>query len=226
MEDIRLIVGLGNPGEKYERTRHNAGYWWIDAIAERKRAAWKRETKFSGLVARVEEDGREFVLLKPSTYMNESGRSVSALMRFFKILPGEMLVVHDELDLPPGAVKMKRGGGTGGHNGLTDIAEAIDSKDFWRLRIGIGHPGNKDDVPDYVLERARRAEQDAIDPPFERSLELVQRIAAGRLQDAVTWLHTDPVLEAKRKEAREARMAAATAAKDAPAAAQSPKESE
>src|SRR5687768_7258425 len=226
MEEIRLIVGLGNPGEKYERTRHNAGYWWVDAIAASKRAAWKKETKFSGWTARVDEGGREFLLLKPSTYMNESGRSVSAVMRFFKIAPGEMLVVHDELDLPPGAVKMKRGGGTGGHNGLTDIAEALDSKDFWRLRVGIGHPGNKEDVPDYVLKRASGSEQAAIDPPFERSLELLARIAAGRLQDAVTWLHTDPVAEAKRKEAREARLAAL---KDAPVAplqngAQSPEE--
>ncbi|HYC38121.1 MAG TPA: aminoacyl-tRNA hydrolase [Usitatibacter sp.] len=223
MEDIRLIVGLGNPGEKYERTRHNAGYWWVDAIAERKRAAWKKETKFSGWATRVEEGGREFALLKPSTYMNESGRSVSAYMRFFKIAPAEMLVVHDELDLPPGTVKMKLGGGTGGHNGLSDIAEAIDSKEFWRLRIGIGHPGNKDDVPDYVLKRASGPEQGLIDPPFERSLELLQKIAAGRLQDAVTWLHTDPLLEARRQEARAARAAAITASKDA---AQIPKESE
>ena len=210
MDQIKLIVGLGNPGERYERTRHNAGYWWVDAIAAARRAAWKKETKFSGSTARVEEGGREFLLLKPATFMNESGRSVSALLRFFKIEPAEMLVVHDELDLPPGTVKMKRGGGTGGHNGLTDIAEAIDSKDFWRLRIGIGHPGNKDDVPDYVLKRASGPEQAAIDAPFERSLELVARIAAGRLQDAVTWLHTDPEAEQKRKEARAARKAQET----------------
>jgi len=205
MEDIRLIVGLGNPGEKYERTRHNAGYWWVDAIAAAKRAAWKKETKFSGWTTRVEEGGREFILLKPSTYMNESGRSVSAVMRFFKIEPGEMLVVHDELDLAPGVVKLKRGGGTGGHNGLSDIGDALDSKDFWRLRIGIGHPGDKDLVADYVLNKARGAEQAAIDPPFERSLELLAWLAKGRMVDAMTWLHTDPEAEAKRKEAKEAR---------------------
>lgn len=205
MEHIRLITGLGNPGEKYERTRHNAGYWWVDAIAERKRAAWKRETKFSGWTTRVEEGGREFFLLKPATYMNESGRSVSALMRFFKIEPAELLVVHDELDLPPGAVKLKRGGGTGGHNGLEDIVDALGTKDFWRLRVGIGHPGHKDLVADYVLDRARRAEQDAIDPPFERSLELLTHLAGGRMQDAMTWLHTSPEAEAKRREAKEAR---------------------
>jgi len=226
---IRLIVGLGNPGEKYERTRHNAGFWWVDAVAERKRAAWKRETKFSGSVTRVEEGGREFTLLKPATYMNESGRSVSALMRFFKIGPGELLVVHDELDLPPGAVKLKRGGGTGGHNGLEDIVDALGTKDFWRLRVGIGHPGHKDLVADYVVDRARRAEQDAIDPPFERSLELIAHLAGGRMQDAMTWLHTDPEAEAKRRAAKEARQAV-TPAEPAPAVgkagagAQSPKD--
>ena len=207
MENIRLIVGLGNPGTEYEKTRHNAGYWWVDAIAGRKRATWKRETRFSGYVTRVQEDGQEFALLKPSTYMNESGRSVSALMRFFKIEPGEMLVVHDELDLPPGIVKLKKGGGTGGHNGLSDIADALDSKDFWRLRIGIGHPGDKDLVADYVLDKARRAEQEAIDPVFERSLDLLAKLTTGRMQDAMTWLHTSPEAEAKRKEAKEAREA-------------------
>ena len=205
MDHIKLIVGLGNPGKEYERTRHNAGYWWVDAIAAARRATWKKETKFSGWTTRVDEDGAEFLLLKPSTYMNESGRSVSAVMRFFKIEPGQMLVVHDELDLPPGAVKMKRGGGTGGHNGLADIADALDTKDFWRLRVGIGHPGDKDLVADYVLDKARRVEQDAIDPPFERSLELLPRLAKGKVIDAMTWLHTDPEAEAKRREAKEAR---------------------
>ena len=216
MDEIRLIVGLGNPGEKYERTRHNAGYWWVDAIAERKRAPWKRETRFSGWSTRVEEGGRDFHLLKPSTYMNESGRSVSALMRFFKIEPAALLVVHDELDLPPGAVKMKRGGGTGGHNGLSDIADALDTRDFWRLRIGIGHPGDRDLVADYVLDRPRRAEQDAIDPPFERSLDLLPRLAAGRLQDAMSWLHTSPEEEARRKAVLEARKTASAAAPETP----------
>jgi PTH1 family peptidyl-tRNA hydrolase len=226
MENIRLIVGLGNPGEKYERTRHNAGYWWVDAIAERKRAAWKKETKFSGLTTRVEEGGREFILLKPATYMNESGRSVSALMRFFKVEPAELLVVHDELDLPPGAVKLKRGGGTGGHNGLEDIVESLGTKDFWRLRVGIGHPGDKDLVADYVLNRARRAEQDAIDPPFERSFDLLPRLAEGRMQDAMTWLHTTPEMEEKRRAAKEAHEAKRAQEAQAAQAAQEPKESD
>ncbi len=207
MDEIRLIVGLGNPGEKYERTRHNAGYWWVDAIAGRKRASWKRETKFSGWTTRVEEGGREFFLLKPATYMNESGRSVSPFMRFFKIGPGEMLVVHDELDLPPGTVRMKRGGGTGGHNGLEDICAALDTKDFWRLRIGIGHPGHKDLVADYVLHEPKRLERSLIDPPFERSLDVLPRLASGRLQDAMAWLHTSPEAEQARLEKKLAREA-------------------
>lgn len=201
MEDIKVIVGLGNPGKEYERTRHNAGYWWVDAIADAKRAAWKRETKFSGWTTRIEEGGHDFWLLKPATYMNESGRSVAALLRFYRIEPGNLLVVHDELDLPPGTVKLKKGGGTGGHNGLTDIVEALDTKEFWRLRIGIGHPGHRDLVADYVLDKARRIEQEAIDPAFERSLELMPRLATGRLVDAMTWLHT--TTPAKEKEARD-----------------------
>jgi peptidyl-tRNA hydrolase, PTH1 family len=192
MEQILLIVGLGNPGKEYDRTRHNAGFWWVDAVAERKHASWKKETKFSGWTTKVEEGGHDFALLKPYTYMNESGRSVSAYLRFFRIEPGQMLVVHDELDMPPGTVKLKKGGGTGGHNGLTDIADALGTKDFWRLRVGIGHPGHKDLVADYVLARARKEEQAAIDPPFERSLDLLPRLATGRMTDAMTWLHTSP----------------------------------
>ena len=194
MEDIRLIVGLGNPGKKYDHTRHNAGFWWVDSIAGRKRASWSKQSKFSGWTARVDEGGHDFWLLKPDTYMNESGRSVASFSHFHRIEPGQMLVVHDELDLPPGTVKLKKGGGTGGHNGLTDIVDALDTKDFWRLRIGIGHPGHKDLVADYVLHEARREEQDLIDPPFERSLDLLPRLASGRLTDAMTWLHTKVVV--------------------------------
>ena len=190
MEDIRLIVGLGNPGKKYDRTRHNAGFWWVDAIAGAKRASWSKQSKFSGWTTRVDADGHEFWLLKPDTYMNESGRSVASFTHFHRIEPAQMLVVHDELDLPPGTVKLKKGGGAGGHNGLTDIIDALDTKEFWRLRIGIGHPGHKDLVADYVLHEARREEQELIDPAFERSLDLLPRIATGRMTDAMTWLHT------------------------------------
>ena len=196
MSEIKLIVGLGNPGREYERTRHNAGFWWVDAIAEARNAAWKREAKFFGWTTKASDGGHDFHLLKPYTYMNESGRSVGALMRFFRIEPAQLLVVHDELDLPPGTVKLKKGGGTGGHNGLADIAEVLGTKDFWRLRIGIGHPGDKNVVADYVLHEARREEQALIDPAFERSLDLLPRIAKGRLVDAMTWLHTTPKADA------------------------------
>jgi PTH1 family peptidyl-tRNA hydrolase len=192
MEPIRVIVGLGNPGSEYERTRHNAGFWWVDAIAAERRARWAKESKFAGWVARVSESGRDFWLLKPATYMNESGRSVGAFLRFHRIEPPAMLVVHDELDLPPGTVKLKLGGGTGGHNGLRDIDEVLGTRDFWRLRIGIGHPGHKDRVADYVLHEARREEREAIGPAFDRSLGLLPRIASGRMTDATTWLHTLP----------------------------------
>ena len=192
MEPIRLIVGLGNPGREYERTRHNAGYWWVDAIAAARGGRWAKETKFAGWVARVSEGEREFWLLKPATYMNESGRSVGAFLRFHRIEPAAMLVVHDELDLAPGTIRLKFGGGTGGHNGLRDIDMVLNTRDFWRLRIGIGHPGDKDMVADYVLHEARRADQEAIDAAFDRSLELLPRIARGRMNDATTWLHTLP----------------------------------
>jgi peptidyl-tRNA hydrolase, PTH1 family len=208
LDTIRLIVGLGNPGREYERTRHNAGFRWVDEHAARKRAHWSKEAKFSGWTTRIREGEREFWLLKPATYMNESGRSVAAFTRFYRIEPAEMLVVHDELDLPPGTVKLKKGGGAGGHNGLADIIEALDTRDFWRLRIGIGHPGHKDLVADYVLHAAKRDEQAAIDPVFERSLDLFPRLAGDRLQDAMTWLHTDPEREKAKQEEREKRKAA------------------
>ena len=190
MHTPRLIVGLGNPGREYERTRHNAGFWWVDAIASARGARWAKESKFSGWVARVTEGGLDFWLLKPATYMNESGRSVGAFLRFHRIEPAGMLVVHDELDLPPGTVKLKSGGGTGGHNGLRDIDEVLGTREFLRLRIGIGHPGHKDAVADFVLHEARRDEQLAIDEALERSLGLLPRMATGRMQDAMTWLHT------------------------------------
>jgi len=209
--DIQLIVGLGNPGAEYEKTRHNAGFWWVDAIAQARRASWKKETRFAGWTSKVEEGGREFALLKPATFMNVSGRSVGAFLRFYKLEPEAMLVVHDELDLPPGSVKLKRGGGTGGHNGLEDIVEVLGAKDFWRLRIGIGHPGHKDMVPDYVLKKARREEQELIDPAFDRSLGLMPWLAKGRMQDAMAWLHTSPENEARRKAALEARKQASDA---------------
>ena len=188
---IRLVAGLGNPGRGYAGTRHNAGFWFADQLASNLGAAFAHEPKFAADVARR----AELRIVKPMTFMNLSGRSVAGIARFFDIATDAILVVHDELDLPPGTVKLKKGGGTGGHNGLTDIVDALDTKDFWRLRIGIGHPGHKDLVADYVLDAARREEQELIDPPFERSLDLLPRLATGRLNDAMTWLHTQPKVE-------------------------------
>jgi PTH1 family peptidyl-tRNA hydrolase len=202
MTSIRLIAGLGNPGRQYAKTRHNAGYWWVDAIASAFGASWAKEPKLFGEVARMRRGAIDLWLLKPTTYMNESGRALTAMMGFYRIEPAELLVVHDELDLPPGTVKLKNGGGTGGHNGLNDIAEKLGDKGFWRLRIGIGHPGHKDMVADYVLNNARREEQDLIDPAWERSLDLLPLLAEGRLTDAMKWLHTaeKPVAETKPEE--------------------------
>ncbi len=158
---IKLIVGLGNPGQKYDNTRHNAGFWAVDAIAEALGARWTEERKFKGSVARVMVGGVDLRLLRPDTFMNRSGQSVGPLAQFFKIAPEEILVIHDDLDLPPGRMRLKCGGGHGGHNGLKDIQATMGSPDFWRLRIGVGHPGHRDAVVGYVLTSA---------PPDERRL--------------------------------------------------------
>lgn len=153
--DIDLIVGLGNPGSKYEQTRHNAGFWFVEEIARLKGAHFRPEAKFSGDVCKVVLEGRDIWLLKPNTFMNLSGQSVNKLASFYKIPKDNILVAHDELDLDPGVVRLKTGGGHGGHNGLRDIINHL-GKEFQRLRIGIGHPGSRDDVVDYVLHRASK----------------------------------------------------------------------
>jgi PTH1 family peptidyl-tRNA hydrolase len=190
---IRLIVGLGNFGAEYEATRHNAGYWLVDAVARRAGARFSGERKFQGDVARVRLAGHDVWLLKPTTYMNRSGQSVVALALFYKILPTEILVVHDELDLPPGAVKLKRGGGTAGHNGLKDTQARLSTADFWRLRIGIGHPRTlqlEQDVADFVLHPPRRDEQAVIDDAVSRGESIVELLAEGRFEAAMLRLHT------------------------------------
>src|SRR5919106_3950339 len=154
---MKLIVGLGNPGKKYEATRHNAGFWFVEAVARATRADFRREPRFFGEVARI--PATDLWFLKPDTYMNNSGRSVGSLATFYRITPDQILVVHDELDLPPGAVRLKFGGGLSGHNGLRDIAPVLGTQDFWRLRIGIGHPRElapgEQEVTDYVLHPPR-----------------------------------------------------------------------
>jgi len=191
MSAIRLIVGLGNPGREYETTRHNAGYWWLDELARLQNLSFKSESKFHGLAARGQLHGHEMLLLKPQTFMNVSGRAVGALAQFYKIAPAEMLVVHDELDLPPGVARLKMGGGHGGHNGLKDIIAHLGSKDFWRLRLGIGHPGDRADVAGYVLNDPRREERELIDEAIQRALHVAPLIVEGKTEAAMLKLHSN-----------------------------------
>ena len=188
---IRLVVGLGNPGREHDGTRHNAGFWYADALVRRLGAGFVSEGRFHGLLARGEGDLR---ILKPGTYMNLSGRAVSAVTRFFGIAPEEVLVVHDELDLRPGSVKMKLGGGNAGHNGLRDITGHFGTPMFWRLRLGIGHPRDSDipqqPVVDYVLRPPRAGERTAIDAAIARGLDAWPAIAAGDFERAMLELHT------------------------------------
>lgn len=187
---IRLIVGLGNPGKEYEATRHNAGFWLVERLADELHGAFRAEAKFHGLAAKVSIERRDLWLLKPQTYMNASGRAVSALAGFYKIEPAEILVVHDELDLPPGAAKLKKGGGHAGHNGLRDIAAALKTPDFWRLRLGIGHPGDRAKVVDFVLHPPRKEELDAIGDALDQSLPVIGPLARGDFAAAMHQLHT------------------------------------
>jgi peptidyl-tRNA hydrolase, PTH1 family len=187
---IRLVVGLGNPGDKYASTRHNAGFHWLTQLADSLRVSFRLETKFHGLCAHVVQTGTEIWLLEPQTYMNASGLSVAAMCRFYKISPEQILIVHDELDLEPGIIKLKSGGGAGGHNGLKSIIAHLSSQVFWRLRIGVGHPGNKDAVVDYVLHPPRKEEAALIDRAIDHSMQVWPLIAAGNLAAAMHQLHT------------------------------------
>jgi peptidyl-tRNA hydrolase, PTH1 family len=190
---LRLIVGLGNIGAEYERTRHNAGFWFVDAVARKAGVLLAHERKFHGDIARLKHGLQELWLLKPGTFMNRSGQAVVALALYYKILPHQILVVHDELDLPPGAAKMKHGGGTGGHNGLKDIHAKLSTPDFWRLRLGIGHPRalqQEQDVVDYVLHPPSREHHNAIDAAIVRSLEILPLAIEGRTEAAMLKLHT------------------------------------
>jgi len=186
---MRLVVGLGNPGREYEGTRHNVGFWWVDGLARRANVQLKQESRFHGQAGRLTEAGMECWLLKPSTFMNLSGRSVQALAQFYKIGVDEILVVHDELDFPPGTVKLKKGGGVAGHNGLKDISAHL-GPDFWRLRIGIGHPGDRGQVSNYVLNAPRKDERPLIDETVERSLDAWPLLLDGKTEAAMLKLHT------------------------------------
>jgi PTH1 family peptidyl-tRNA hydrolase len=191
---IRLIVGLGNPGPEYEQTRHNAGFWLVDNLANDVGARLQREAKYNAMVAKASIAGQEVYLLEPLTFMNRSGQSVGALCRFFKINADEVLVIHDELDLLPGIARLKKGGSSGGHNGLKDITAALGTQDYWRLRLGIGHPRSLNlaqQVADFVLHRPRREDQELIERAIEKSLIVMPQIVKGEFPAATTKLHTD-----------------------------------
>lgn len=191
---IRLIVGLGNPGPEYETTRHNAGFWLVDHVADDLRASFSMEKAFSGFVAKARLGADNVVLLKPMTYMNKSGQSVGAVARFYKFTPDQVLVLHDELDLMPGQVKLKQGGGHAGHNGLRDIQSALGSPDFWRLRIGIGHPrtlGLAQQVADFVLHAPRRDEMTGIETVIDRCRAVMPQLLSGEFSRATQQLHRD-----------------------------------
>jgi PTH1 family peptidyl-tRNA hydrolase len=189
---IRLFVGLGNPGTEYEATRHNAGFWWIDALAERWKARLAAERAYRARLARISHGGHPVWLMQPMTYMNHSGQAVAALARFFKIAAAEILVAYDELDLPPGAAKLKQGGGAAGHNGIRDVQAQLGNSEFWRLRLGIGHPGVKAEVADYVLRKPAPEDRDAIRATIARTLDAADLLAEGAMEHAVMKIHAKP----------------------------------
>lgn len=187
---IKLIVGLGNPGQQYESTRHNAGVWFLEQISRKFNAPLNQDSKYKGLVARATIHGEDVRLLFPTDFMNNSGKSVAALANFFKIKPEEILVAHDELDIPPGTIKLKQGGGHGGHNGLRDIISCLgNNKNFYRLRIGIGHPGSADKVTSFVLGKAPSSEQGLIEQSIDAAVTELEKIVSGDLQKAMNKLH-------------------------------------
>jgi PTH1 family peptidyl-tRNA hydrolase len=199
---LRLIVGLGNPGAEYAETRHNAGFWLCERLARELGASFARESRFHGVVAKARVAGADVGLLMPQTFMNRSGQAVRALTQFYRIEPAEMLVLHDELDLPPGQMRLKFGGGLGGHNGLKDITAHLGTQDYWRLRIGIGHPGDRNEVVDYVLKPPRKEERGEIDVALDRALLAWPVLARGDFAAATQRINSKPALpnEAPTKE--------------------------
>lgn len=188
---LRLIVGLGNPGADYAKTRHNAGFWFCEQLAGALGATLKKEPRFHGVAGQARPAG--VWLLLPQTFMNRSGQAVRALMQFYRITPAEMLVVHDELDIPPGQMRLKFGGGLGGHNGLKDITAQLGTQDYWRLRIGIGHPGDRNEVVNYVLKPPRKEEQFEIDAAIHTALAAWPQLARGEFEAATQRINSKPV---------------------------------
>ena len=187
---IKLFVGLGNPGPEYEATRHNAGFWWLDALSSELKAPLGFDKNYHGHVARTTVNGQAVWLLKPLTFMNLSGKSVAALARFFKIAPNEILVAHDELDILPGQTKLKFGGSHAGHNGLRDIHAQLGTGDYWRLRIGIGHPGVKAEVINWVLTKPSAEHRASIEDCIARCIKAVPELLAGEMEKAMMLIHT------------------------------------
>jgi PTH1 family peptidyl-tRNA hydrolase len=185
---LKLVVGLGNPGNQYARTRHNAGWWFVDALLSQQHGSWRREPRLGAELARVLIEPTELWLAKPGAYMNQSGGPVAAIAHFYRIAPQEMLIVHDDIDLAPGVVRLKAGGGHGGHNGLRDVIAHIGA-DFWRLRLGVGHPGAKELVIGAVLDRPTAAEQGLIDGAVQRALEVIPELLRAGAQPAMNRLH-------------------------------------
>ena len=221
MPAIRLVVGLGNPGKEYERTRHNAGFWLVERFAASSGVALRKDPKYQALVGRME--GGAWLLL-PQSFMNASGRAVQMLAGFFKVKPEEILVVHDELDFPPGTARIKQGGGIAGHNGLRDISQRIGSHDYWRLRIGVGRPEAGADVADYVLHKPSAEEREAIDASIDNALALLPQMIAGDLQGAMQKLHSqDKPAPAPKKEPEKKQPEKKEPEKKAPAVKEPPK---
>lgn len=187
---IKMVVGLGNPGKEYEQTRHNAGFWFLDELAWKWKASFKEEKKFFGEVARAALPDGDVWLLKPTTFMNRSGQAVAALAQFYKIKPEEILVVHDELDIPCGRIKFKLGGGNGGHNGLKDIQARLGTADYYRLRLGIDHPGDRNLVVGYVLNKPSAEHRQQIDDAITKSLQAIPDIISGKWEEATRFLHS------------------------------------
>jgi PTH1 family peptidyl-tRNA hydrolase len=187
---VQLIVGLGNPGAEYEQTRHNAGFWFVDELARVNQCSMRKEARFHAEVGRCTLHGHDCRLQKPITFMNRSGQAAIALADFLRIPPSEILVVHDELDLEPGTVRLKKGGGHGGHNGLRDLIAHLGTQDFMRLRLGIGHPGDRNQVVDYVLHRPSRDEREQIDAAIQRALDVMPLTVAGEFERAMHKLHS------------------------------------
>jgi PTH1 family peptidyl-tRNA hydrolase len=195
---IRLVVGLGNPGKEYERTRHNAGFWLVERFATASGVHFRKDPKYQALAGRMPDNGAW--LLMPQGFMNASGRAVQMLAGFFKIKPEEILVVHDELDFAPGVARIKQGGGIGGHNGLRDISQRVASHDYWRLRIGIGHPGDKNVVADYVLHKPSAEDRSLIDQAIDRSLQVLPELLKGDMQAAIQKLHSSEPKPVEKKD--------------------------